>query len=222
MDIILFGPPGAGKGTQAKRLTESLKIPQISTGDMMRTERGAGTELGKQFDSYMSQGLLVPDALVLALFEKRLREPDARNGAILDGYPRTVAQAEALDTLLELMGRRIDSVVSIEVSLDEMIERIVHRRTCESCGQIYHLRYNPPPSPDACGNCGGKLVQRADDTEEVVRKRYQEYLEKTAPILEHYKKKGVVKTVDGLGPLEEVEARIKTSIVPPSPDSSGT
>jgi adenylate kinase len=217
MDIILFGPPGAGKGTQAKRLTESLHIPQISTGDMMRAERTAGTELGKKFDSYMSQGLLVPDALVLELFEKRLRQADARNGAIFDGFPRTTAQAKALDTLLELMGRRIDSVVSMEVSLEEMIERIVLRRTCEGCGQIYHLRYNPPPSQDVCGKCGGKLVQRADDTEEVVRTRYQEYLEKTAPILEHYKKKGVVKTVDGLGPLEEVEARIKTSIAPPSP-----
>ncbi|HET6331721.1 MAG TPA: adenylate kinase [Polyangiales bacterium] len=220
MDIILFGPPGAGKGTQAKRLTESMKIPQISTGDMMRAERSQGTELGKKFDHYMSQGLLVPDALVLELFEKRLRQPDARNGAILDGYPRTVAQAKALDTLLELMGRRIDSVVSIEVSLAEMIDRVVLRRTCEGCGQIYHLRYNPPPSPDACGKCGGKLVQRADDTEEVVRTRYQEYLEKTAPILEHYKTKGVVKTVDGLGPLEEVETRIKASIVPPPPDSN--
>jgi adenylate kinase len=219
MDIILFGPPGAGKGTQAKRLTESLHIPQISTGDMMRTERSAGTELGKKFDHYMAQGLLVPDALVLEMFEKRLRQPDASNGAIFDGFPRTVAQAKALDTLLELMGRRIDSVVSMEVALGEMIERIVLRRTCEGCGQIYHLRYNPPPSPDACGKCGGKLVQRADDTEEVVRKRYQEYLEKTAPILEHYKKKGVVKTVDGLGPLEEVETRIKASIAPPPPDS---
>jgi adenylate kinase len=214
MDIILFGPPGAGKGTQAKRLTESLHIPQISTGDMMRAERAAGTELGKKFDSYMSQGLLVPDALVLELFEKRLKQPDARNGAIFDGFPRTTAQAKALDTLLELMGRRIDSVVSIEVSVEEMIDRVALRRTCEGCGQIYHLRYNPPPSQDACGKCGGKLVQRADDTEEVVRKRYQEYLEKTAPILEHYKKKGVVKTVDGLGPLEEVEARIRTSIAP--------
>jgi adenylate kinase len=219
MDIILFGPPGAGKGTQAKRLTESLRIPQISTGDMMRAERSAGTELGKKFDSYMSQGLLVPDALVLELFEKRLKQPDARNGAIFDGFPRTVAQAKALDTLLELMGRRIDTVVSMEVSVEEMIDRVVLRRTCEGCGQIYHLRYNPPPSQDACGKCGGKLVQRADDTEEVVRKRYQEYLEKTAPILEHYKQKGVVKTVDGLGPLEEVEARIRTSIAPPPPDA---
>lgn len=215
MDIILFGPPGAGKGTQAKRLTESLHIPQISTGDMMRAERSAGSELGKKFDSYMSQGLLVPDALVLELFENRLRKPDASNGSILDGFPRTVAQAKALDTLLELLGRRIDSVVSIEVTLDEMIERVVLRRTCEGCGQIYHLKYNPPPTPDACGQCGGKLVQRADDSEEVVRKRYQEYLDKTAPILEHYKKKGVVKTVDGLGPLEEVETRIKASIAPP-------
>jgi adenylate kinase len=219
MDIILFGPPGAGKGTQAKRLTESLHIPQISTGDMMRAERSTGTELGKKFDSYMSQGLLVPDALVLELFEKRLKQPDARNGAIFDGFPRTTAQAKALDTLLELMGRRIDSVVSMEVSLEEMVDRVVLRRTCEGCGQIYHLRYNPPPSQDKCGKCGGKLVQRADDTEEVVRKRYQEYLEKTAPILEHYKAKGVVKTVDGLGPLEEVEARIKTSIAPPPPDT---
>ena len=218
MDIILFGPPGAGKGTQAKRLTESLHIPQISTGDMMRAERAAGTELGKKFDHYMSQGLLVPDALVLELFEKRLRQPDAGNGAILDGYPRTVAQAKALDTLLELMGRRIDSVVSIEVSLDEMIDRVVLRRTCEGCGQIYHLRYNPPPATGACGKCNGKLVQRADDTEETVRKRYQEYVEKTQPILDHYRKKGVVKTVDGLGPLEEVEGRIKASIAPPPPD----
>ncbi len=212
MDLILFGPPGAGKGTQAKRLVDLLKIPQISTGDMMRAERQAGTEIGKQFDHYMTQGLLVPDELVLSLFGQRLSQPDAKSGAILDGYPRTVAQAEALDALLAARGRKIDRVVSMEVSLAEMIDRVVNRRTCESCGHIYHLRYNPPPSPGLCGQCGGKLVQRKDDSEEVVRKRNQEYLEKTAPILDHYTAKGVVKAVSGVGTLDDVTQRIKSAI----------
>ncbi|MDH5673618.1 MAG: adenylate kinase [Myxococcales bacterium] len=208
MDLILFGPPGAGKGTQAKRLVDILQIPQISTGDMMRAERAAGSELGKQFDDYMSKGLLVPDSLVLELFRQRLAAEDAKNGAIFDGYPRTVAQAEALDGLLSEAGRQVDSVVSIEVQLDEMIERIIHRRSCQSCGQIFHLRYNPPPSQDRC-ECGGQLVQRKDDTEEVVRKRYDEYLEKTAPLLDFYQKAGVVKAVDGVGSLDEITERIR-------------
>lgn len=211
MDLVLFGPPGAGKGTQAKRLTDMLGIPQVSTGDMMRAERGKGSALGKQFDDYMSKGLLVPDDLVLALFKQRLAQPDAKNGAIFDGYPRTVAQAEALDKVLAEAGRKVDAVASIEVGLDEMIERIVLRRTCEACGQIYHLRYNPPPSPDRC-SCGGKLVQRADDTEEVVRKRFDEYLAKTAPLLDYYRKRGLVRAVNGVGTLDEVTARLKSAI----------
>jgi adenylate kinase len=211
MDLVLFGPPGAGKGTQAKRLTEMLGIPQVSTGDMMRAERAKGSALGKQFDDYMSKGLLVPDDLVLALFKQRLAQPDAKNGAIFDGYPRTVAQAEALDKVLAEAGRKVDAVASIEVGLDEMIERIVLRRTCEACGQIYHLRYNPPPSPDRC-SCGGKLVQRQDDTEEVVRKRFDEYLAKTAPLLDYYRKRGLVRAVNGVGTLDEVTARLKTAI----------
>ena len=211
MDLILFGPPGAGKGTQAKRLVDTLRVPQISTGDMMRAERQAGSEIGKKFDHFMSQGLLVPDELVLELFGQRLKQPDAKGGAIFDGYPRTVPQAVALDGLLKQSGRKIDAVVSMEVSLDEMIDRVVLRRTCEACGHIYHLRYNPPPSEAACG-CGGKLVQRKDDTEEVVRKRNEEYLAKTAPILDHYKKQGVVKAVNGVGSLDEVTARIKAAI----------
>lgn len=211
MDLILFGPPGAGKGTQAQRLIDILGIPQISTGDMMRAERKAGTALGKEFDEYMSKGLLVPDELVLRLFKQRLDQDDAKKGAIFDGYPRTVPQAEALDGVLAERGRKVDVVVSIEVGLDEMIERIVHRRSCEACGQIYHLRYNPPPSSDAC-SCGGKLVQRKDDTEEVVRKRYDEYLQKTAPIVDHYRKQDVVKAVDGVGTLDEVTDRIKQAI----------
>jgi adenylate kinase len=212
MDLILFGPPGAGKGTQAKRLVDLLKVPQISTGDMMRAERAAGSEIGKKFDHYMSQGLLVPDGLVLELFGSRLNQADAKNGAIFDGYPRTAAQASALDELLLGRGRKIDVVVSIEVSLEEMIDRVVQRRTCEACGHIYHLRYNPPPAQDRCGACGGKLVQRKDDTEEVVRTRNQEYLEKTAPILDHYAAKGVVKAVNGVGGLDEVTQRIKRAI----------
>jgi adenylate kinase len=211
MYLILFGPPGAGKGTQAKRLTELLGTPQVSTGDMMRAERAKGSELGRKFDEFMSKGLLVPDALVLELFKQRLDQPDAKKGAIFDGYPRTVPQAEALDRLLAEAGRKVDLVVSIEVGLPEMIERIVLRRTCEACGQIYHLRYNPPPSPDRC-SCGGKLVQRPDDTEEVVRKRYEEYLAKTAPLLDYYGKKGLVRAVDGVGSLDEVTARLKQAI----------
>jgi adenylate kinase len=214
MNVVLFGPPGAGKGTQAKRLTKALGVPQISTGDMMRAERAAGTELGKQFDHYMSQGLLVPDELTLTLLEQRLQQPDASKGAIFDGYPRTVPQAQALDGLLKAQGKKIDVVVSLEVPLEEMIERIVHRRTCESCGQIYHLRYNPPPSQGACGNCGGKLVQRKDDTEEVVRTRNDEYLAKTAPILGYYGSQGIVKSISGIGSLDEIEQRIKTAIQP--------
>lgn len=211
MDVVLFGPPGAGKGTQAKRLVDLLRLPQVSTGDLMRAERASGSELGKKFDEYMSKGLLVPDALVLELLRQRLAQPDAKNGVIFDGYPRTVPQAEALDTMLAAAGRKVDVVASIEVSLAEMIERVVHRRTCEACGHIYHLRYNPPPSPDRCA-CGGKLAQRKDDTEEVVRKRNDEYLSKTAPLLQYYGDKKLVRPVDGLGSLDEVTQRLKTAI----------
>jgi adenylate kinase len=211
MDMVLFGPPGAGKGTQAKKLVDMLRVPQISTGDMMRAERSSGSELGKKFDSYMSKGLLVPDELVLELIDKRLSQKDAASGAIFDGYPRTVAQAKELDKLLAKKGRKIDVVPSIEVSLQEMIDRIVERRMCQGCGQIFHLRYNPPPSPTKC-TCGSELIQRKDDTEEVVRKRNQEYLEKTAPLLDYYGAKGLVKPVNGVGSLDEITERIKKAV----------
>lgn len=213
MDLILFGPPGAGKGTQAKFLVESLKIPQISTGDMMRAERASGSELGARFDSFMSAGKLVPDELVLELMEKRLTADDAKGGAIFDGFPRTVAQAKALDALLGKLDRKIDRVVALDVTLDDVVERITGRRVCLDCGQTYHVRYSPPPSDGSCASCGGsRVVQRSDDNEDVVRHRYTEYQEKTAPILEHYGSQGVVAKVDGTGELPEVTDRIRAAI----------
>lgn len=213
MDLLLFGPPGAGKGTQAKLLIDLLGVPQISTGDMMRAERKSGSELGKKFDEYMSAGKLVPDALVLDLIKDRLTREDAKNGAIFDGYPRTVAQAQALDSLLEELGRRIDCVISLEVPLESIIDRVTGRRVCLDCGQTYHVRYTPPPQNGECVSCGGtQIVQRSDDTEEVVRKRFEEYQAKTEPVLAHYEAKGVVKNVEGVGSVEEITQRIKEAI----------
>jgi adenylate kinase len=207
VDLVLFGPPGAGKGTQAKRLIELLKIPQISTGDIMRAERASGSELGQRFDSFMSQGLLVPDELVLELIQKRLAQPDAAKGAIFDGYPRTVAQATSFDAMLEKLGRSISKVVSIEVPLEEMVERAVGRRIHEETGRIYHMKYDPPP-PDLAGS----LVQRKDDTEEVVRKRFSEYQDKTRPVLDYYVERGLVEAVNGVGSLDDVTARIRAAL----------
>jgi len=212
MDLILFGPPGAGKGTQAKLLVETLGVPQISTGDMMRAERASGSELGKQFDDYMQKGLLVPDELVLELFRQRLAQSDAANGAIFDGFPRTLAQAAALDATLGKMDRSIDKVVALEVPTEVIVERISGRRVCLSCGQTYHVRYSPPPPSGRCSQCGGEIVQRTDDTEEKVRTRSSEYLENTLAILRHYEPRGIVERVDGVGSVEEVAGRVEKAI----------
>lgn len=205
MDLILFGPPGAGKGTQAVRIREELGVPQISTGDMMRAARREGTPLGKKFDEYMAAGELVPDAMVLELMKERLSKPDAAKGAIFDGFPRTVAQAEALDGLLAEMDRKIDKVVVLEVPVDDIVERVTGRRSDPASGQVYHVRYNPPPA-------GLDVVQRKDDTEEVVRKRFQEYEANTKPVLPHYDAKGVVERVNGVGSLDEVTERIRRAL----------
>ncbi|MCS6797029.1 MAG: adenylate kinase [Myxococcota bacterium] len=209
MDVVLFGPPGAGKGTQARLLAARLGVPQIATGDMMRAERASGSELGRRFDAYMGRGLLVPDELVLELLEERLRRPDARAGAIFDGFPRTVAQAEALDALLARLGRRLAAVVSLDVGLDAIVERAAGRRVCEACGQTYHVRYNPPPSTGRCGACGAdRLVRRDDDAEPVVRRRYEEYVAKTEPVLAYYEARGLLRRVDGTGSVDVVTRSI--------------
>jgi adenylate kinase len=211
MDLVLFGPPGAGKGTQAKILVDRLGIPQISTGDMMRAERSAGTDLGKRFDSFMTKGLLVPDELVIELLEGRLQKADAAKGAIFDGFPRTVGQAAALDSMLAKLGRKIDRVLALDVPVEAIVDRITGRRTCESCGHVYHVRYNPPPPTGRCAACeSDRIVQRDDDREEKVRRRNAEYLEKTLPILGHYSP--VVAKVDGTGTLEEVTRRIEEAL----------
>ncbi|MFO0711729.1 MAG: adenylate kinase [Sandaracinus sp.] len=214
MDLILFGPPGAGKGTQSKFLQDTLKVPQISTGDMMRAERKSGSELGQRFDSFMSKGLLVPDDLVIELLEKRLHQDDAKGGAIFDGFPRTVPQAVALDAMLAKSGRKIGKVLSLEVPESSIVDRISGRRVCLDCGQAYHVRYNPPPPSGRCGSCNSeRVVQRSDDTEETVRTRNAAYLKDTLPILAHYRRyEGVVVAVDGMGEVDAITKRLLDAV----------
>jgi adenylate kinase len=213
MDLILFGPAGAGKGTQAKFLVERFGLPQVSTGEMMRAERSSGSELGQKFDSFMSKGLLVPDELTIELLSRRIAQPDAAKGVIFDGFPRTLAQAQALDGLLERAGRQIDRVIALDVPVETIVDRITGRRTCQACGHIYHVRYNPPPPSGRCASCGSdRIVQRDDDTEAKVRKRNDEYLGNTLPVLAHYEKQGVVRKIDGTGTVEEVTQRVAASL----------
>lgn len=199
MDLILLGGPGAGKGTQAKKLMEVAGFPQISTGDMLRAAVGQGTELGRKAKEFMDAGQLVPDSVVIGLVEERLGNDDCQQGFMLDGFPRTVPQAEALGELLTKMGRSIDHVVLFDVADEELVARITGRRTCGACGAIYHLRYSPPPKANTC-KCGAEdLRQRDDDTEETVRKRLAAYHEQTAPLVAYYEGRGVLKRIPGEG-----------------------
>ena len=201
MRIVLLGPPASGKGTQAAILTEKLGVPQISTGDMLRAARKAGTALGKEASEYMNAGKLVPDSVVIGLVDERLNDEDAKKGFILDGFPRTVPQAEALAEVLMKKETPLDVVVSIEVSRDLLLERATLRRTDKRTGQIYHLKYNPPP-PDA------ELDHRVDDQEETVKERLDQYDAMTAALTPHYESKGLLKKVDGVGKPEDVTGRM--------------
>ncbi len=210
MNLIFLGAPGAGKGTQAKMVSEKYGIPQISTGDMLREAVAKGTELGKKAKEYMDKGELVPDEVVIGIVKERLQQPDCEKGFILDGFPRTLAQAEALDEMLKELGKKIDAVINIAVPEEEVVKRIVYRRTCRNCGAVYHLIYNPPKEDNKCDKCGGELYQRDDDKEETVRERYRVYRENTEPLIEYYRKKGVLYDVDGTkdikGVWEQIEA----------------
>ena len=204
MRMILVGPPGAGKGTQAARLVDTFRIPHISSGDMFRAEVKQGTELGKQLDHYMKLGGLVPDDVTIPIVLKRITQPDTAGGFMLDGFPRTRPQAEALDEAMNKAGVKLDAVVLIEVPDELLEERAVHRRSDPETGKIYHLKYNPPPADIA-----DRLVHRADDTKEAVDKRIAKYHSETAPIIPFYQEKGILKRVDGVGDPDSVTERLK-------------
>lgn len=208
MNLILLGPPGSGKGTQARRLAEKLGIPQISTGDILREAVRKRTPLGEQAKAYMEQGKLVPDEIVIGIIKERLGAGDCEKGAIFDGFPRTVIQAEALDRMMEGLGKRVDAVIDIEVSDEEVLQRLTGRRTCRNCGAMYHVVFNPPRREGVCDLCGGELYQRDDDKEETIKNRLKIYREQTAPLKAYYEKKGILKKVKGEAPIEEVEGEI--------------
>ncbi|MGA6155845.1 adenylate kinase [Stenotrophomonas sp. NPDC087984] len=208
MRIVLVGPPGAGKGTQAAYLAEKLSIPHISTGDLFRANISQGTPLGKQAQEYMRAGQLVPDEVTIGMAEDRLEQPDAQPGFLLDGFPRNQIQAEALDAYLGERGVSLDAVLDLEVPESEVIKRIAGRRTCrQDSSHTFHVEYKPPKAPGVCDVCGGELYQREDDSEETVRKRLEVYHRETEPIIDYYKAKGLVVTISALGKVSEVTQR---------------
>ena len=212
MNIILLGPPGGGKGTQARFITEKFGIPQISTGDMLRDAVTNKTDLGLKAKEYMDAGKLVPDDLVIKIVEERLKRDDCKDGFILDGFPRTLLQAEALDKILTRMSKKIDYVINIDVPAEDIVKRLTSRRICKKCGNIYNLLSNPPKIDGKCDICGGELYQREDDKEETVRRRLQVYKEDTEPLIMYYKSKGVLKTIDGRKDIDDVKNLIERTI----------
>jgi len=206
--IILLGPPGAGKGTQAKKISAEFGIPQISTGDMLRAAVKDGTALGKQAKAFMDSGGLVPDEVVIGIVKERLAAADCAGGFILDGFPRTIPQAQALDRVVKELGKEIRFVLSLEVDQNELMERLCGRRTCTGCGAMYHVKFSVPRVPDKCDKCGAALIQRDDDKEETIKNRLDHYRRATAPLLDYYRDTGKIRSVMASGEIDAIFRKI--------------
>ena len=212
MKVIFLGPPGSGKGTQAKMVSERLGIPQISTGDMLRSAVREGTPMGLKAKAMMDAGALVADEVVVGIVQERLLKDDCSAGFILDGFPRTVPQADALRQCLQKLGKELDVVISLEVDNDAVVERITGRGTCRDCGKMFHVRFDPPQHENVCDACGGELYLRDDDQEETIRKRLEVYEQQTAPLIAYYQKAGLVQTIDGMQGIGEVQEQILSAM----------
>jgi adenylate kinase len=208
MRIVLLGPPGAGKGTQGELLVKKYKIPHVSTGDILRAAIKEETELGQKAKVYVERGELVPDGLVVGIVKERLAREDAASGFLLDGFPRTPAQAEALDASLREMGMQLTAVINVDVDTEILLERLTGRRVCRDCGATYHIKFNPPTVRCVCDKCGGELYQREDDAAETVRQRLEVYRKQTEPLIAYYKEQNILYTVDGSQEIEQVFADI--------------
>jgi adenylate kinase len=207
--VAFLGPPGAGKGTQARELAREWGVPHVATGDMLRDAASAGTPLGREAKAYMDKGALVPDAVIIRMIAERLGRPDAREGFLLDGFPRTIAQAEGLERLLEDLGQPLERVVYFEVSEPELLRRLTGRRVCRACQTAFHVVSAPPKSPGICDRCGGELYQREDDSEATVRHRLGVYARQTAPLLDWYRGRGMLVSVPGEGPIETIRGAVR-------------
>jgi adenylate kinase len=205
---VLLGAPGAGKGTQAKMLIGKYKIPQISTGDILRKAVADGTPLGKEAKVIMDQGGLVSDKIVLGLVEERIQQPDCKNGFILDGFPRNTVQAEALDKMLSDMGAPLTIALNIDVDMNDLLKRLTGRRTCKACQQMYNIYFSPSKKEGTCDKCGGTLFQRDDDKEETIKKRLDVYQKQTAPLIDYYSRKNIMKTVMGVGSIDDIFKKV--------------
>ena len=212
MLAIIMGPPGAGKGTQAEILAKEFALPHISTGDIFRSAVKEGTEMGKKAKEYMDKEHLVPDEIVVGIVKERLSRPDCKEGAILDGFPRTVNQAEALDEVLRELGMKIDAVICIDADEDELIARLTGRRVCRNCGATYHVRFNPPRVRNICDHCSGELYQRSDDNIDTIKERFAVYKKQTLPMFDYYRDKYPVINIDGSKQIDEVYDDIRSSL----------